>query len=98
MIIEIKRNLDEIIICIEGTLDTINAPMLEKTINENINANEELVFDLKKLKYISSAGLKVLLKAQEKMNKIGFMRIINVCDEIIKIFEINGYIDSFIIE
>ena len=62
MIIEIKRNYDEIVISVGGRLDTITAPMLEKTINENVNVNDDLIFNFKKLKYISSDGISVLMK------------------------------------
>ena len=73
------------------------APILEKTITENVNINDNLVFDFKSLNYISKAGFQVLVKTKEKMSD-GFMTIKNVCDEIIKELEVNGFIDDFIIE
>lgn len=98
MIIEIKRNFDETIIEVSGRLDTTTAPTLDKTINENISGVRELVLDFKGLKYISSAGLRVLLSTQKKMQKVGFMKVINVCEEIMSIFEMTGFADILIIE
>ena len=71
MTIEIKKNAAETIIEIIGRLDTITAPALDKTINEDIGDAKNIVLDLKGLEYISSAGLRVLLSAQKKMQKIG---------------------------
>ena len=69
MTIEIKRNAAETIIEAVGRLDTTTAPMLDKTINEDIEGTVNLVLDLKGIEYISSAGLRVLLSAQKKMQK-----------------------------
>ena len=98
MNIEIKRNSEEIIVEVVGRLDTTTAPTLEKTINENINDIKNLVLDFKELKYISSAGLRVLLSAQKKMKNIGSMKVINVCVEIMEIFEMTGFADILSIE
>jgi anti-sigma B factor antagonist len=56
------------------------------------------VLDFKGLKYISSAGLRVLLSAQKKMQKIGLMKITNVCEEIMSVFEMTGFADILTIE
>ena len=69
MTIEIKKNDQETIIEIVGRLDTITAPALDKTINEDIGDTKNLVLDVKGMEYISSAGLRVLLSAQKKMQK-----------------------------
>ena len=67
MTIEIKKTETETIIEIVGRLDTITAPALDKTINEDIGDTKNLVLDVKGMEYISSAGLRVLLAAQKKM-------------------------------
>ena len=69
MTIEIKKNQEETIIEIVGRLDTITAPALDKTIQEDIGDTKNLVLDVKGMEYISSAGLRVLLAAQKKMQK-----------------------------
>lgn len=99
MTIEIKKNNQETIIEIVGRLDTITAPALDKTINEDIKDAVNIVLDLKGLEYISSAGLRVLLSAQKKkMQKIGSMKLKNVCEEVMEVFEMTGFSDILTIE
>ena len=98
MTIEIKKNPQETVVEIVGRLDTITAPALEKTIQEAIGDACNLVLDLKGLVYISSAGLRVLLSAQKKMQKIGSMKVKNVCAEVMDIFEMTGFADILVIE
>ena len=98
MTIEIKKNEKEVIIEIAGRLDTTTAPALDKTINEDIGDTQNLVLDVKGMEYISSAGLRVLLAAQKKMQKIGSMKLIGVCEEVMEVFEITGFADILVIE
>ena len=98
MTIEIKKNQEETIVKIVGRLDTITAPALDKTINEDIGDTKNLVLDVKGMEYISSAGLRVLLAAQKKMQKIGSMKVINVCEEVMEVFEMTGFADILVIE
>ena len=97
MTIEIIKNENEIIIEVEGRLDTNTAPTLEKSINENTEDKNNLVLDLKKLEYISSAGLRVLLSAQKKMNKNGSMKVKNVSEDVMAVFEMTGFADILVI-
>ena len=98
MTIEIKKNAAETIIEIVGRLDTITAPALDKTINEDIGDAKNLVLDVKGMEYISSAGLRVLLGAQKNMQKIGSMKVKNVCAEVMDVFEMTGFADILVIE
>ena len=98
MTIEIKRNAAETIIEAAGRLDTTTAPALDKTINEDIEGTKNLVIDLKGVEYISSAGLRVLLSAQKKMQQIGSMKVKNVCEEVMEVFEMTGFADILVIE
>ena len=98
MTIEIKKNAAETIIEIVGRLDTITAPALDKTINEDIGDTKNLVLNLKGLEYISSAGLRVLLGAQKRLQKIGSMKVTNVCEEVMEVFEMTGFADILTIE
>jgi anti-sigma B factor antagonist len=98
MTIEIKRNAEGTIIELAGRLDTTTAPALDKTINEDIADAKNLVLDVKGLEYISSAGLRVLLGAQKKMQKIGSMKVINVCEAVMEVFEMTGFADILTIE
>ncbi|MBO7166670.1 MAG: STAS domain-containing protein [Kiritimatiellae bacterium] len=98
MTIEIKRSAEKTTIELAGRLDTTTAPALDKTINEDIGETKNLVLDIKGLEYISSAGLRVLLGAQKKMQKVGTMKVINVCDMVMEVFEMTGFADILTIE
>ena len=98
MTIEIKRNATETVIELVGRLDTTTAPALDKTINEDLGETKNLVLDIKGLEYISSAGLRVMLGAQKKMQKIGSMKVINVSDAVMEVFDMTGFTDILTIE
>ena len=98
MTIDIKRNAKETTISVVGRLDTITAPSLEKTIAESIGNIESLVLDMKGLEYISSAGLRVLLGAQKKMQKSGSMKLTSVCEDVMEVLEMTGFADILTIE
>jgi anti-sigma B factor antagonist len=98
MTIEIKRAAEETTIELAGRLDTNTAPVLDKTITSDLECTKNLVLDFKRLEYISSAGLRVLLGAQKKMQKAGTMKLINVCEEIMEVFEMTGFADILTIE
>lgn len=98
MTIEIKRSADVTTIELAGRLDTTTAPALDKAINSDIGDTKSLILNMKGLKYISSAGLRVLLSAQKKMRKIGSMKLTNVCEDIMEVFEMTGFSDILTIE
>ena len=98
MMLEIKKNAENAVVEIVGRLDTTTAPSLEKTLNDDLGDTKNLILDLKGLEYISSAGLRVLLAAQKKMQKIGTMKVINVCESVMDVFEITGFADILTIE
>ena len=98
MTIEIKKNADELVLEITGRLDTITAPALDKTINENLGEIRSLILDFKNLEYISSAGLRVLLSTQKKLQQKGTMKIKNVREEVMEVFEITGFVDILTVE
>lgn len=98
MTIEIKKRAKETVIEVTGRLDTITAPVLEKTVGENMTNIKTLILDLKGLEYISSAGLRVLLGAQKKMQKSGAMKLRNVCEDVMEVLEMTGFADILTIE
>lgn len=98
MTIEIKRGTDEIGILLTGRLDTTTAPALEKTLRDDVGEAARLVLDLKGLEYISSAGLRVLLAARKKMQKVGSMKLVHVCEDVMEILEMTGFADILTIE
>ena len=98
MTIEVNRNAKEVVIGVVGRLDTTTAPTLEKSINEEVLNAQKLILDMEGLDYISSAGLRVLLSAQKKMQQIGSMKVINVCEQVKEVFEMTGFADILTIE
>ncbi len=82
---------------LDGRLDIGAAQQLETELKRALEHTTELVFDLEKLDYISSAGLRVLLLAQKQMNKQGRMRLIHVCENVMETLEITGFVDIFFI-
>ena len=86
------------LLTIEGRLDTTTAPELEKELESSLVEANELVFDMSELEYISSAGLRVLLKAQKTMNVQGNMKVTHVNESIMEVFEITGFLDILTIE
>ena len=96
----ITKNQDggKLTVALEGRLDTVTSPQLEAELRASVNGVKELTFDLEKLDYVSSAGLRVLLAAQKVMNRQGGMKIKNVKPEIMEIFEVTGFVDILNIE
>ena len=97
---EIIKKRKENALCLEltGRLDTTTAPELEKVVAEELDGVSEFVLDFEKLDYISSAGLRVILAAQKRMNRQGSMLLRNVSGDIMEIFEITGFTDILTIE
>jgi anti-sigma B factor antagonist len=93
-----NQNGSALTIALEGRLDTTTAPQLEAELKSALSGTSELVFDFAKLDYISSAGLRVLLSAQKVMNKQGSMKITNVNETIMEVFDVTGFVDILTIE
>ena len=72
-------------------MDITTAPDLEQEVKSSLDDVTELVMDLAKLTYISSAGLRVLLLAQKKMDKQGSMKVIHVNEAVMEVFETMGF-------
>ena len=81
-----------------GRLDTTTAPELEATVDGCLAGLIDLVMDCSELEYVSSAGLRVILKAQKLMNAQGTMKVMNVNETIMEVFEITGFADILNIE
>ena len=92
------RDGGKLCVALEGRLDTTTAPELEASLKEELDTVNELVIDLAKLEYISSAGLRVLLAAQKAMMKQGSMVVTNPNDVISEIFEVTGFSTILTIE
>ena len=94
MNITTTANGKELTIALEGRLDTTSAPELEKELGVKLDGVESLILEFKDLRYLSSAGLRVLLAAQKKMNaQKGSMVIKHVNEMIMEVFEVTGFLD-----
>ena len=93
-----EQNGSELVIKLEGRLDTSTSPQLEEELKTALEGIGLLVFDLSALEYISSAGLRVLLSAQKTMNKQGSMVVRGANEDIMEIFDVTGFADILTIE
>ena len=96
MNIEFNKNGGALSIALIGRLDTNTAPELDSFLNGNLEGTDSLVINCEKLEYISSAGLRVLLSAQKKMKSA--MKLTNVCELVMEVFEMTGFADILVIE
>ena len=84
-----KLNDDSLIISLEGRLDTNTSPELEKELGDLNNINS-VVFDFENLEYISSAGLRLILKIKKQNHAV---EIINCNAEVYDIFSMTGFVE-----
>ena len=96
MKIDFNLNSETLCVALDGRLDTNTAPALESFLNEHCQAAAAVHFNCEKLTYVSSAGLRVLLTAQKKMK--GSMKLTNVCELVMEVFEMTGFADILVIE
>ena len=93
MTITTTRNGSALTLQLEGRLDTTTSPQLEAELSASLDGVKQLTLDLEQLLYLSSAGLRVILGAQKRMNKQGTMTVVHVADAIMEVFEITGFVD-----
>ena len=93
-----KKNTETKTLALIGRLDTVTAPELEAEISTILPTAESLVLDMEKLEYISSAGLRVILKTQKALTQKAGLKLIHVSDEVREVFEITGFSDFLTIE
>lgn len=87
------QNADALLLEVEGRLDTMTAPELEKVITTQLEGVKHLTLDFAKLEYVSSAGLRVILTAQKRMSAQGDMEVVHVNELIMEVFEVTGFTD-----
>jgi anti-sigma B factor antagonist len=94
MTIDKKQENDKLTIALTGKLDTLTSPDLEKVIKNDLAGVKDLIFDLSKVNYVSSAGLRVCLASQKHMNSVGgTFAIKGVVPEVMEVFELAGFTD-----
>ncbi len=98
MTITTTRNGSALTLQLEGRLDTTTSPQLEAELSASLDGVKQLTLDLQQLAYLSSAGLRVILGAQKRMNKQGQMVVRHVNETIMEVFEVTGFVDILTIE
>ena len=90
---DVKKTMngESLNVCIIGRVDTTTSPALEQELKESFDSCNDLVLDFGEVEYISSAGLRVLLSAHKVMSKKGGMKLTNVSEDIMEIFEVTGF-------
>ena len=98
MTITTTRNGSALTLQLDGRLDTTTSPQLEAELSASLDGVKQLTLDLQQLAYLSSAGLRVILGAQKRMNKQGQMVVRHVNETIMEVFEVTGFVDILTIE
>lgn len=94
MTITKNKDNNKLTIVVEGKIDSTTAPELEKEFRELEGINE-LVIDLEKVDYVSSAGLRAMLVANKTMAKQGSLVLVNLCEMVKEVFDMTGFTDIF---
>ena len=98
MQINYNRETEKLTVAPVGRLDTATAPEFEKTLGEILDGVTDLVLDMTGVEYVSSAGLRVILKVQKVMFNQGKMKLIGVNESVMEVFEITGFSNILKIE
>lgn len=98
MQINYNKEAEKLTVSPNGRLDTTTAPEFEKTLGEILEGVSDLVLDMTNVEYVSSAGLRVILKVQKVMFNQGKMRLIGVNESVMEVFEITGFSNILKIE
>ena len=98
MLVNVTEKEGKIVIIPEGKIDSNTAPEFEKAVFDAVTDTSNVIADLEKLEFMSSAGLRVFLALQKLVSKNGSLKVKNVSDNIMEVFEITGFIDILDIE
>ena len=97
-----EKKLDNgaLLIALEGELDTLSSPDFEDMLEPLLAQAQSVTIDFEKREYISSAGLRVLLAAEQALEEKGAekVRVVNMNSTIRNIFEITGFTDVLAVE
>ena len=93
MKINIRRNGDEVVVALNGELDTVTTAQMGEELNRIIEmASNQLIIDCKDLEYISSSGLRFFMQLKrhsEQQN--GTVTLINMNQDVKEVFRISGF-------
>lgn len=93
-----KRSGNALTVKVSGRIDSVTSTELEDSLQGELDDVTDLTFDFSELEYISSAGLRILLFSQRRMNKQGKMKVTGINDTVREIFEVTGFLGILTIE
>jgi len=82
----------------EGNLDYITSAELDEVVVEVAGKAEKMIIDVSNINYIASAGLRVLLNADDLMSEKGGMALTNVNDYVMDILKMTDFVSVLTIE
>lgn len=85
-----KQNGTTLEIALDDRLDNVTAPELDKEIKKGFDGVKTLIWDLRDLEYITSAGLRELMLAQKMLYGEGTMKVVNASEMVLEVFRITG--------
>ena len=97
---EIKKVFDgkALTVSLVGRLDAVTAFEFDKDMQKTLDGVTDLTVNLADLDYISSAGLRTLLKIQKRMDKQGAMKIVKVRDNVREVLDMTGFSNFLTLE
>lgn len=99
MEIKVEQMNEEVVVSVQGRIDTNTAPEFEEVVNQKLEEGKPLILNFSEVEYISSAALRVLLSLMKKCKTCGSdLKIIHVNEVVSEIFEITGFVDILNIE
>ena len=98
MTINTEKQGNTLVVCPIGSIDVNTAPELDRRLAEETDSVQTLILDLEQVPYISSAGLRVLLRTHTEFEKKNGMRIRHASEVIEETFELLGLMDIFVLE
>ena len=99
MIVNFEKNGTVLTAMPEGRLDSVDSPEFGKRLEQELDGITEVIIDLEKVDYVSSGGLRVLLKTQQEMEtRGGTVKAIHVSAPIMMVFELVGFLELLTVE
>ena len=100
MNLSMKKNEDGTVltVIVDGSIDTVTAPELENRLGGAYAGVKELILDFAGVDYVSSAGLRVIMGADQRMSGTGRLILKNVNEDVREVFEMTGFDELLNIE
>lgn len=99
MEIKIVEEGGKVVFYVKGELNTTTFSDLEEALKPYLKENQHLILDFAELEYLTSAGLRVILRAHQQIDELNSSMLIrNSNEEVIEVFEMTGFMDFLIFE